>query len=579
MSQDPEFKPFEDALLAANPAAYGLETFDIRRPGTEVGYRITKYSVRGRKHRTHVEAHKNAAGVWVKDRPEGLIPPFGCYKIKNYQTIAVFPDMESVKEFYKTDIPGVGAICPVLGTETVDCTDWAGTLKDVKDIVICPPDNAAGYQFERYMTQALDEALPGQQIRLANPDNIDRFPPGGTFINYISTLQREDYETVEQYNHRRAVTVKQVLQDAGKAAAASALEQHVDRVIAGEVKTYHFPNTPILSRMTQALAPGTLTVVCAAAGTYKSMWLIQLIWMLFESVPKVKVKVLMLESTPQFHQGRAAAQMTAYNALTNTDKIFADPTTAKAKVASIKDRVRAFERDAMFVVPPPKDKVGEDDVARFTYDEVVQWAEDAARLGYKVLAIDPVTMASGSGDKSWKEDDKLIARLNRVAITHGIAIILSTHPKAGQKNLATLEGMAGGQAFARFTDTVFWIVKEDEAKTSVVWNEDEDDWEEAEHTLRFVIRKSRAAEGNNMEIALAFDRDTFCLTELGLIKKKGTAKERAKEFSSKLPTGPANTAPAIPKAMASSPEFAADTVPLTGKRPEIEVFEMDCPFG
>jgi RecA-family ATPase len=131
--------------------------------------------------------------------------------------------------------------------------------------------------------------------------------------------------------------------------------------------------------------------------------------------------------------------------------------------------------------------------------------------------IDPITAATPS-EQPWISDNKLMMAIKATAQKHGCSVILVTHPaksdKAKQK--FNLNAMAGGAAYARFSQTVIWILQHYPARQASVIVEGEMGQHEGNRS--FVVAKARNAP--NRGAILAHLTEGLIIREVGLIEVK-----------------------------------------------------------
>lgn len=258
----------------------------------------------------------------------------------------------------------------------------------------------------------------------------------------------------------------------------------------------------ITSKLTNALQGGTVTVLCGGIGASKTFAKQQMTAFVNES--GIPAAAFELEDNQAFHLTRMLAQKTELPGLTDPDWIAANPEISKAAHSENSGWLRRMGK-----------MIDADGGGQVTYDQLASWALQRARAGYKLLSIDPVTAVLYKTPQSWQEDNAFLQKIKRIATDYGVAVLLITH---SSKAMITpgLESLAGGAAFGRFSQTVFWI-EAHESKTSDVRYST--GTMPTSHNRTIHLLKTRLGKGHGLRIAATFT-DTLKLNEHGVIIKK-----------------------------------------------------------
>ena len=263
-------------------------------------------------------------------------------------------------------------------------------------------------------------------------------------------------------------------------------------------KIYKLPwaNT---SRLTNALQPGTVTILCGNPGASKSFAALEVLAGIQHS------SYYALEDSQAFHLTRMLAQKTGLPGLTDPDWILQNPSIAEAAHAENAEWLRRMGRE-----------LDADGGGQVVYSRLLGWATRKARAGSKVLIIDPVTAVQHQTRQTWTEDNDFMQRLKRIGNDHGAAVLLVTHPA---KLMITpgMEGLAGGAAFSRFAQTILWLEAHD-WKTSMVRYCT--GTMKTPHNRTIHILKARLGKGNAKRIAATFNDSLMLLEHAPIVKKK-----------------------------------------------------------
>jgi hypothetical protein len=278
-------------------------------------------------------------------------------------------------------------------------------------------------------------------------------------------------------------------------------DRRVADIRAGRYRAVEWP-WPRLGQLTQALVPGTVTILCGTAGDGKSFWLLQAVlhWLAAGET----VALFELEEDAPFWLGRALA-------LLEGERGFADAAFPERRPAD-HDEGRARNgatlrllADALTVARrrPPTPRL------------LVEWVRRHAERGCRVVCVDPITAVMPAADQHLR-DFELMMAAKRVAVDCGCSLVFVTHPKQNPPKGADFFGrMAGGASFARFSQTVLWpefhktnrqaVVSLPGGEASVGFN----------RTLH--VAKARNGSGARAQIAFDVSPETLRWRELGVV--------------------------------------------------------------
>ena len=259
---------------------------------------------------------------------------------------------------------------------------------------------------------------------------------------------------------------------------------------------------PAITQGTKALLPGTVTLVCGMPGSAKSWFMIQCVvhWVR----ARLRVAMLELESDREFHLRRALAQIASAPQL--TDDTWCKENHDQADYL--------LEQNAPLL----------EDVAASLYDapdkamstrEILSWISEMATKGARLICIDPITAMEPSKEP-WIDDTRLLVEARKIIRKTGSSLVLVTHPKKGVLGGDTsLDSLAGGAGYQRFSDTVLWIKSlhppEDKQCVSPMG------------TTTFPINrtvhiyKARSGMGTGWEIGFDFAPSSLTFIERGLV--------------------------------------------------------------
>lgn len=224
------------------------------------------------------------------------------------------------------------------------------------------------------------------------------------------------------------------------------LAGEIEDEIAGKRRAVRFPNWPHMSS-TQALLPGTLTILCGSPGVSKSFFSIEPLWRWAEGGEQAAA--LELESGANYHLRRIHAQMSGNAMITRAEWCRQNAEKVRNLLAEYRDRLDALR--PVVQAPLPTD--------RPTKDYLINWIRARCIDGCRVLIIDPITMMQTS-DKGFRDHEQFVSEAKAIIKRYGASLILVTHPKRGMPGnpiLPCLENLPNSSAYERFSDSIFWL--------------------------------------------------------------------------------------------------------------------------
>ena len=272
---------------------------------------------------------------------------------------------------------------------------------------------------------------------------------------------------------------------------------------------------PLVGRATQALIPGTITLVVGDPGSGKSLWMLEALAHWHDA--GLGVAYYALERKRAEHLKRALAQRTGAAWLTNLGETARRPDEAMAAHAEHAGWIDRFGR----TIRTPGD-------AGVTLDELARWTAARAAEGARLVSIDPITVAD-TGPRPWDDARRFLRDAGRAVERHSASLVLVTHPAKTKGRpsggLRTLEDLAGGTTWARFADSVVWLERHDEPRAVTVRDAafPVPQHVESERTLRML--KARHGPGSGWQLAVTMDAATLRFHELGAIVKAATEAE------------------------------------------------------
>jgi hypothetical protein len=453
-----------------------------------------------------------APGGWHLKKPEGLLPVFNRTRLRAATHVLVVegekcvkvatPVLDGLGGWAATTSPG-GA-----GKGRAAEADWSPLAG--KTVYLWPDNDDGGVEHMKAVADLL--ALlptPPAAVHLLKPSLVPANPPKGDVADFLAKCAGRPAGEVE-------VALSGVLRLATPVCPSNELWDHIQDIASGRLAPAPLPWEG-LSRLTQALWPGTVTVLCGAGGTAKSFWALQACWQL--TVGGHPAEYLALERGRSFHLMRLLAVIDGSPHLLDAEWIKGHRTDAE----------NAYHRNR-----PDLDRIAPritaEPSAKFTRAHALAWVKAAVARKARVLVIDPVTALAGGGDV-WTEDLDFLMAARAEVEAAGASLVCVTHPKktnANKANTAT-DDVAGGACWARFCDSLLWVRRPAnggsehgrvrrlstglvEGRCYVKGRDDSDTYNRV-----IQLAKTRDGAGDGGEIAYRFGGDKMQFREVGLV--------------------------------------------------------------
>lgn len=376
------------------------------------------------------------------------------------------------------------------GIAKADLSPLAG-----KAIYVLRDNDEGGEKWAENLIARLLELQPFCNVMRARVEDLG-LPPKGDLEQILDIFPGTKSETTD--------AVQSFLEISEPMSATAPLYEQFRLIREGKFKVIHFPNMPVVSHMTKALIPGTVTILCGDPSSAKSFMLLEWFWR-WSMDPNLKVRLLMLEDKTEFHQRRVLAQMAGASEIADYDKHFANPDKMDLHLKTHHDDLEIFSRN-LEVTQTQK-----------SLTELAEWIERYCEDGYDILGIDPLT-ASAMEQNQFIADSKFIFRIRAALDRSGTRVIFATHPRGG-KQLPGLGSMALGMAYPRFSQSVFWLQSFNGQTQNSPINVGLYSTLNHDHNRTLEIRKARSGPGAHRHIAVNFNKTTLCFEEVGLIQK------------------------------------------------------------
>ncbi len=481
---EPEPRPIPQPLkqiLSRYPTPQTVYSYTC--PETkQVELTVVRYEREGRKQFAQLSPY---AGGWLA---QGLPvnPLYNRTRVERSDIVIVCEGEKAVHAFANIDL--VATTSPG-GSLNAAKADWS-PLKG-KTVYIWPDNDPNGLKYAEDVRQIVEPFA--KAVYQINPADLD-IPEKGDIVEY---LQANEGSPEEQ-----KLSVQLILRDCEPLGAKRDLKARLDKVVSGDWVNIEWPWYE-MTWQAQALIPETVTAICGDPGAAKSFMMLEAFthW----HVEGVKMALFMLEDDKAYHMNRVLAQLAGNSLLTNLTWVKEHPEQTYAALDCYGDLIESFGK---CVYDAPK--------GLMTLPQLADWFEEQCKEGAVICGIDPVTAAKAS-EKPWIDDQKFIFRVQEIASEYHSRLVYTIHPRiANGKVGPSLSRMAGGAAYARFSHSVFWIVKHETPQQSDVYSSEMGKgFSTHERSVR--ITKARNGSGAGNQIAFTLNPDTLRFIEHGTV--------------------------------------------------------------
>ncbi len=303
-------------------------------------------------------------------------------------------------------------------------TDWAPIYG--RKVVIWPDNDSTGQKYGNAVERIL---TPYCQVTKVDPESL-------------GLGEKDDVVDYIDRGHGSS-DIRQVLNEAAKHTPSEGVGLYIEGMIDGSIRAMGWP-WELLQQYSQALLPGTITVLCGPPGCSKSLWLMEALAHWLDG--GIRCALYALEENKTFHLLRALAQKSGVACLTEPDWVKRNPGLA---------------REAMVKWSGYLDMVGKNLYAQpnkqINLSEISAWMREQLEAGCRIVAVDPITAAS-RGKNIWEADEEFILQSKKLADEYKASLIFVTHPVKQDSN-PYLGNLRGGAAYQQFVPNVFWLEK------------------------------------------------------------------------------------------------------------------------
>jgi hypothetical protein len=313
---------------------------------------------------------------------------------------------------------------------------------------------------------------------------------------------RQAFDSSTKYGkHQVGTKLNEPVRQQSRQDPLKEFDEYIDGVATGRLRTIDWP-WHYLSEGTQALQPATVTILSGGPGAAKSLFTMQAVRFWLDRGEQVRYYGM--EGVRAKYMARYLSQITGVSELTKTSYIMQNH---EAVLKWRKEHERALSRfsESLCVAG---------DVKADYLVQISAWAESEAKKGTRVIIVDPITLALRNS-KPWVADQRFVRELMNIARRYLCNVIIVTHPEKGVDD-PSLQNLAGGASYGRFSDNVFTIKKHDDKTGTVITPAGRC---QTQYNQTVTIAKARDGSLVGCRLAYEFNTESLCTSEIGIVTK------------------------------------------------------------
>lgn len=451
-------------------------------------------------------------GGYIKNGPKPPWPLYGLPGVKASDQVLVCEGPKKARMAMHFGFAGVSAIGGA-DPKKVELSDW--TPLAGKKVVLWPDNDEPGKKYMDALAAHLQKLSPRCEVKIIDPETLGTtdlpFDEKGDIVDYVNLLRTEGLE-----DDHISEAIKIAFRRATDLGAEGDFTRRIDDIITGRFQSLGLPFRG-LYELSHPYIPGTITILCGDPGSNKSFFVaLQLMWMQERGH---KTAVFFMEKDRGMHLQRMAAMLEQSNRYIDTPWLNQNPDLARR----FADKHKAFMGECgahiwTDRIPPSK-------------KNCVEWVQARCAEGYRLIVMDPITVAASFSREPWKEDHELMVALSIAATDSGSSLLLTTHPRHGSKTGPGLDDLAGGLSFARFCDTAWWLesLKEEKKYELDRWSGGHRESVTEEINRMVHVIKARNGKGTGMKLGMRWVPDALRLEEVGVARAEVKAKKQPRE--------------------------------------------------
>jgi hypothetical protein len=437
-------------------------------------------------------------GGYVFEAPEKLWPLYNRSMVKQADSIVIVEGEKCVHALHDF---GIVATTSPGGAKNAGNADWSPLAG--KNIILWPDHDVAGKRYIEDVRAILERLEPAPRLTFIDPVELD-LTESEDAADYIAQLK-----VVCQDRAEVQAALAEALGRARPRGYADDVGREIESIVAGKRRIIQTPWSN-LDHLARPLLPGTICLLAGNPSASKSFMVLQILSYALDS--GIKATVFELEEGREHYLFRLLAQKSSNANMTDSEWIESNPELAQQIQRQWSDWLNNIGK-AIHICQN----------AGITLSQLAAWIEGQAKAGTKLIIVDPLSAADHVGRDIWAEDAKFIMQTKRIAVEHGVCVMLVTHPVKAV-SIPELGQLSGGAALGRFIQCVLWLEAHDKKTGSVVTSCGTAD---ASYNRTLHILKARNARGSGLRIAMTFRSDSLVFTEQGTaVKHKKRASDQ-----------------------------------------------------
>ncbi len=440
--------------------------------------------------KTFRQAHRDGNG-WTWGAPAKPWPLYNRESIgtDEYPTVVV----EGEKCVTALQSIGLIAVSAPCGAGKAQYADW--TPLHGREVILWPDNDAPGFAHMQDVAALLKGKA--ESVRVVDVAKLG-LPQKGDVADLLERWRDDSIDT------KRAAILK-IIREAEAVRPSGELVELVENTISGKRRDIPLP-WGRMSRLARPLLPGSITLLCGSPGCGKSFLLLEAAYCMYHM--GVPVSLFALEENRAHCLLRTLTQLEGDARILDPDWMRGNPEAARAALMRNQDTLDCF---AGILHDAPQEQP--------TISDLAKWTREQAAAGVRVIIIDPVSVAD-LGTEPWNAATRFMVDVSKSIRDSGASLILALHPRKGAaiNGMLDMDGVAGGAAFTRLSQSVLWLEPHGEGHTVNIHTADGFQITPANRTLH--VLKARNGPGQGARLAFHFSPDTLTFDELGIEARK-----------------------------------------------------------
>lgn len=385
---------------------------------------------------------------------------------------------------------GIVATTSPMGATNARKADWSPLAG--KKTVLWADNDEPGKLYMRQVAEQLEQLDPPATVMVVDIEALGLLPKDDV-VDYLAACKGDD----------KREDVERVLELANASGLRSRFIERFEDVIAGRRRAIPWPWLGI-GRMTRALVPDSLTVLCGEPGSGKSFFILQACH--YWHKQGFNIALYELEDGRLAHLTRLLAMLAGDSRVLDNDWVESHAEDARRIMLAHVDELASF---GQHLYDSPERQP--------TTEELASWVDERIAHGAEIVIIDAITMAD-EGARPWDAAKSFVYHMLRTTKRTGTRVILVTHPKKGRTGQISMDMMASGAAYQRGVHNVLWLISHHEPKELHIDNGCGILPEVVDREIRILKARNGVAPG--IRIGYQWNGKKVTFRELGIVRKR-----------------------------------------------------------